>query len=256
MTVAESSFNIGDKVVVTTSVYDVTVSQGEPKPPKKGAILEVVERCTSADKGVWIDDKTVEVETINEPWQAGDFVLYVEPGTTKKFQVGDKIVVVKDTPLVPEGWIGYITGIPSAYGYNAHKVGYEEEIYSFEEDELELLTAASPIARPTLEERKVGKVQMDLFDSGFPNAITEVAKVMTWAAENKGYKPHDWKGLPNAETEFSSAASRHRVKGFIQKANGVPALGRTDEESDIVHLAHAAFNILAELELVLTGKIK
>jgi len=114
----------------------------------------------------------------------------------------------------------------------------------------------SSIARPVLEERKVGKVQMDLFDSGFPNAITEVAKVMTWAAENKGYKPHDWKGLPNAETEFSAAASRHRVKGFIQKAEGVAAIDRTDEESNIVHLAHTAFNILAELELVLTGKIK
>lgn len=112
------------------------------------------------------------------------------------------------------------------------------------------------IARPILEERKIGKVQMDLFDSGFPNAITEVAKVMTWAALNKGYKPHDWKSLPNAETEFSAAASRHRVKGFIQKAEGVAAIDRTDEESNIVHLAHTAFNILAELELVLTGKIK
>lgn len=112
------------------------------------------------------------------------------------------------------------------------------------------------IARPVLEERKVGKVQMDLFDSGFPNAITEVAKVMTWASLNKGYKPHDWKGLPNAETEFSAAASRHRVKGFIQKAEGIAAIDRTDEESNIVHLAHACFNILAELELVLTGKIK
>jgi dATP/dGTP diphosphohydrolase len=193
MTAVESNFKVGDKVVVTTSVYDVTVSQGEPKPPKKGAILEVVERCTSADKGVWIDDKTVEVETINEPWQAGDFVLYVEE---------------------------------------------------------------SSIARPVLEERKVGKVKMQLFDEGFPNAIMEVAKVMTWAETAKGYQPNDFKNLPNSETEFAAAASRHRVKGFIQKANGVPAIGRTDEESNIVHLAHAAFNILAELELVLTGKIK
>lgn len=112
------------------------------------------------------------------------------------------------------------------------------------------------IERPILEERKVGKVQMDLFDQGFPNAVFEVAKVMTWAAENKGYKPHDWKQLPNAETELSAAASRHRVKGFIQKAKGVAAIDRTDEESNIVHLAHTAFNILAELELVLTGKIK
>jgi len=112
------------------------------------------------------------------------------------------------------------------------------------------------ITRPILEERKIGKVKMQLFDEGFPNAILEIAKVMGWAEENKGYKPNDFKNLPNAETEFSAAASRHRVKGFIQKAEGIPAIERTDEESNIVHLAHAAFNVLAELELVLTGKIK
>jgi len=112
------------------------------------------------------------------------------------------------------------------------------------------------IARPVLEERKVGKVKMQLFDEGFPNAIMEIAKVMTWAETAKGYQPNDFKNLPNAETEFSAAASRHRVKGFIQKAEGIAAIDRTDEESNIVHLAHAAFNILAELELVMTGKIK
>lgn len=176
---------------------------------------------------------------------------------SKKFKTGDRVIVVKDTPLVPEGWIGYVNDTPSAYGYNCHNEKFTYDSYSFEEHELELLSVSqTSIARPVLEERKVGKVQMDLFDSGFPNAITEVAKVMTWAAENKGYKPHDWKGLPNAETEFSAAASRHRVKGFIQKAEGIAAIDRTDEESNIVHLAHTAFNILAELELVLTGKIK
>lgn len=120
----------------------------------------------------------------------------------------------------------------------------------------EHVDSESNIQRPVLEERKVGKVKMQLFDEGFPNAILEIAKVMGWAEENKGYKPNDFKNLPNAETEFSAAASRHRVKGFIQKAQGVPAIERTDEESNIVHLAHTCFNCLAELELVLTGKIK
>lgn len=176
-----------------------------------------------------------------------------------KFKVGDKVIAVKDTPQNPEGWIGYITNLNPGTGafdfYAQAEEGGEE--FAFDGHELELLSVSqASIARPILEERKVGKVQMDLFDSGFPNAINEVAKVMTWAAENKGYKPHDWKSLPNAETEFSAAASRHRVKGFIQKAEGIAAIDRTDEESNIVHLAHAAFNILAELELVLTGKIK
>lgn len=127
-------------------------------------------------------------------------------------------------------------------------VGWED--YGFE------VVNTETIAKPILEERKVGKIEMDLFDSGFPNAVLEVAKVMTWAGQNKGYKPHDWKSLPNAEVEFSAAATRHRLKGFIQKAEGVPAIDRVDEESGISHLCHAAFNCLAELELVLTGKIK
>lgn len=170
-----------------------------------------------------------------------------------KFKAGDKVISIKNTPEVPEGTSGYILlqSMPP-YDYSVDINGDHEY---FNEDELELLTFDT-IARPVLEERKVGKVQMDLFDQGFPNAVFEVAKVMTWAAENKGYKPHDWKGLPNAETEFSAAASRHRVKGFIQKAEGVPAIERTDEESNIVHLAHTCFNCLAELELVLTGVIK
>lgn len=112
------------------------------------------------------------------------------------------------------------------------------------------------ISRPILAERKVGKVKMQLFDEGFPNAVMEIARVMTWAEENKGYKPNDFKSLPNADVEFPAAASRHRVKGFMQKADGVAPIDRVDEESGIVHLAHAAFNVLSELELILTGKIK
>lgn len=176
--------------------------------------------------------------------------------TASKFTAGDRVISVEDPPNVPEGFIGTVeVDCGNVFVYSVRDDFGRSEL--FHESELELLSVGkTPIARPILEERKIGKVQMDLFDSGFPNAITEVAKVMTWASENKGYKPHDWKQLPNAETEFSAAASRHRVKGFIQKAEGIAAINRTDEESNIVHLAHTAFNILAELELVLTGKIK
>lgn len=214
-----------------------------------------------SNKG-YVDDSVyiTEIESLNGVvklrMQESYFeILPPRASVKKKFQVGDKVICVKNTPEVQEGWIGFITPKKSEFGFVAEN-GCGQG-YAFTEDELELLNVSqNSIARPILTERKIGKVQMDLFDSGFPNAITEVAKVMTWAAENKGYKPHDWKQLPNAETEFSAAASRHRVKGFIQKAEGIAAIDRTDEESNIVHLAHTAFNILAELELVLIGKIK
>lgn len=172
-----------------------------------------------------------------------------------KYSEGDKVVSVKDTQDIPEGFIGFVveTG-QECFEYTV--MSKEGKSECFHEHELELLSVSSSIAKPILEERKVGKVRMELFDEGFPNAILEVAKVMTWANECKGYKDHDWKQLPDADTAFSAAASRHKVKGFIQKVLGISALDRTDEESHIVHLAHQAFNVLAELELVLTGKIK
>ena len=181
----------------------------------------------------------------------------------KRYSIGDKVISTRDTPEVPEGFVGYVVEKPSN-SCNDYEYAVEQElsvgkIEYFNEEELELLTTATrtaSIARPILEERKIGKVQMNLFDEGFPNAVMEVAKVMTWAAENKGYKPHDWVNLPDAESSFPSAASRHRVKSLIQKVSGLPVSGCVDEESGILHKAHEAFNILAELELLLRGKIK
>jgi hypothetical protein len=118
------------------------------------------------------------------------------------------------------------------------------------------VAACGTIARPVLEERKVGKIAIELFDHGFPNAIMAVGEVMTWAAEHKGYKPHDWKNLPNAEISFDAAASRHRIKRHIQTGKGLTPEFRTDEESDLLHLAHEAFNVLAQLELTITGGIR
>lgn len=104
------------------------------------------------------------------------------------------------------------------------------------------------IAHPILEERKVGKVPIELVDAGFPHALWELAKVLGWAAENKGYKPNDWKQLPDAKSAFQAAASRHRMK---------PLLGEEfDPESGLHHKVHELFNVIAELELILTGKIK
>jgi hypothetical protein len=112
------------------------------------------------------------------------------------------------------------------------------------------------VYRPKLETRKIGKVQMHMVDDGFPNALRAVAEVMTWAAVAKGYKLHDWRNLPEADVALPSAGYRHRNDNSVQKAQGLNALDRTDHESKLLHKAHEAFNILAELELILTGVIK
>lgn len=113
--------------------------------------------------------------------------------------------------------------------------------------ELPLRKTVHDIARPILAERKVGKVPIELVDTGFPHSLWELAKVLGWAADNKGYKPNDWKCLPDAKIAFQAAASRHRMK---------PLLGEEfDPESGLHHKVHEAFNVLAELELLLSGKL-
>lgn len=111
------------------------------------------------------------------------------------------------------------------------------------------------IYRPELETRKVGKIRVELVDDGFPLALREVAKVMTWAQTAKGYKDHDWQNLPNAEIALAAAASRHRTDYIEQRViQGLSAVDSVDPESGLVHKAHEAFGVLAQLELLLRGK--
>ncbi|UOL48541.1 hypothetical protein QGX12_gp103 [Pseudomonas phage Kremar] len=111
------------------------------------------------------------------------------------------------------------------------------------------------VYRPELETRKIGKIRVELVDDGFPLALREVAKVMTWAQTAKGYKDHDWQNLPNAEIALAAAASRHRTDYIDQRViQGLPALECVDPESSLVHKAHEAFGVLSQLELLLRGK--
>lgn len=109
--------------------------------------------------------------------------------------------------------------------------------------------------RPELGTRKLGKVRVELVDDGFPLALREVAKVMTWAQTAKGYKDHDWQNLDNPEIALAAAASRHRSDYIMQRVvDGLPALECVDPESNLVHKAHEAFGVLSQLELLLRGK--
>lgn len=210
---------------------------------------------------------------------------------TNRFNLGDKVISVKNVPMVPEGFIGYITGIHECGAYYSVESDIEAGYaVSLRDDELESLTSSfgkredgfasikipnnysyygrpveeltvtpndiNGIARPILEERKIGKIRMELFDTGFPLAILEIAKMMTWANQYKGYIDNDWKGIPDAENAFKGAAARHRVKLDAQRSFGEDLLNCVDEESGITHLAHECFNNLALLELALSGKIK
>lgn len=88
-----------------------------------------------------------------------------------------------------------------------------------------------------------GKVRPDLVLDGFSLALLEVAKVATFGA-NK-YTENGWQEVPNGVIRYRAAGDRHRL---YRKEDPV------DRETTLLHLAHEAWNRLAELELTLRGE--
>lgn len=96
---------------------------------------------------------------------------------------------------------------------------------------------------PSTDRRKDGKVRFDLLVQDMPRALEALAKVMTWAIEEKGYVEHDWLNVPDAIKEYHGALHRHdnkEMKGITH-----------DHESKFHHAAHVAWNAMARVELIL-----
>lgn len=84
------------------------------------------------------------------------------------------------------------------------------------------------------------KVMAELTLDGFSRALLAVAEVSTYGA--KKYSPGGWQHVEDGQTRYRRAGDRHRL------ARGHEQL---DPESRLLHLAHEAWNRLAELELML-----
>ena len=82
------------------------------------------------------------------------------------------------------------------------------------------------------------KPNCDLVFNGFSNALLEVAKVGTFGARK--YTDNGWKSVPNGVNRYRSAAYRHLLSNDF-----------LDDDSNLPHLAQAAWNCLAALELLL-----
>jgi hypothetical protein len=125
-------FKLNDKVTIGPNSIGVGV----------GTVFTVVENLRV--KGVWIDvrDKEVMLKYVHKGLQNcfADFTLYVED-KPKRFAVGDRVISTRDTPEVPEGFVGYIVDKPSnsATEYDYAVQGIINTEY-FNEDELELLS--------------------------------------------------------------------------------------------------------------------
>jgi hypothetical protein len=86
-----------------------------------------------------------------------------------------------------------------------------------------------------------GKNRMGLVIGYFPRALKEVGKVATFGA--KKYTPYGWLSVPNGIERYTDAMHRHLLDEAIGEL--------VDRESDILHAAHAAWNALARLELMI-----
>lgn len=88
----------------------------------------------------------------------------------------------------------------------------------------------------------------------FPRSIVAVSYVSEYGDRkySKPEGPHyttQWQEVPNGEKRYADADGRHRTK--------IPLEGDYDAESEIAHLAHKAWNALAELEHALkSGRIQ
>jgi hypothetical protein len=77
--------------------------------------------------------------------------------------------------------------------------------------------------------------------SGFSKALTEVCKIGTHGAEK--YSPNGWKSVPNGIERYDDAQERHKLKRWSGE--------ELDQDSDLLHRAHEAWNALAALEFIL-----
>lgn len=85
------------------------------------------------------------------------------------------------------------------------------------------------------------KPNCDLVFGGFADALLAVARVGTFGVAK--YTDNGWKQVPNGVNRYRSAAYRHLLASRF-----------LDEDSSLPHLAHAAWNCLAALQLLLSSE--
>lgn len=86
-----------------------------------------------------------------------------------------------------------------------------------------------------------GKVRAGLVLGGFARALLEVSKVGTFGAAK--YSPTGWIRVEGGVDRYTDALHRHLLAEAIGEA--------LDDQTDLLHAAHAAWNALARLDLML-----
>lgn len=85
-----------------------------------------------------------------------------------------------------------------------------------------------------------GKNRLGLVLGGFSRALEQVGRVGTFGAEK--YAPHGWVHVDNGFDRYTDAMYRHLMAEATQLRDG---------QTGLMHAAHAAWNALARLDLML-----
>jgi hypothetical protein len=101
-----------------------------------------------------------------------------------------------------------------------------------------------PIDKPVTSGIKYDKAKPIVGDllRVFSNTLMAIGDCMTYNAKNHP-EPDDWKNLDNAQRRLTNAMIRHLLKYMSGK--------ELDEDDNIPHLVHVAWNALAVCELYL-----
>jgi len=89
-----------------------------------------------------------------------------------------------------------------------------------------------------------GKNRLSLVINGFTKGLQEVGKVGTGGAVK--YTDNGWKEVPNGFARYSDAMYRH----LLSEAAGEVR----DQDTELLHAAHTAWNALARLELLIEAE--
>lgn len=91
-----------------------------------------------------------------------------------------------------------------------------------------------------------GKAEYDMVLFSFPDALAHVDRIGKFGARK--YTKGGFLEVPNGQMRYFNADIRHKLKELRGE--------EIDPDSQELHLAHAAWNALAKLQLFLEGKGK
>lgn len=112
-------------------------------------------------------------------------------------------------------------------------------------DLLKHVTKKEPINPKALGQKfDSDKPLMGLTFNDFAKSLESVSAVSTYGVEKYGY-PSGWRDVPNAKQRYTDALFRHLAKASYEEV---------DEESGLMHLSHAAWNLLAILHFTIKEK--